>query len=95
MAVAVILEFPGGTLEQYDQVIDKMGFSPGGPGAPGSHFHWVTATDDGIRVTDVWESREQFEKFAEEEIGPRTQEVGIPGPPQTTFHDVHNHLTAG
>jgi hypothetical protein len=55
----------------------------------------VTATDDGIRVTDVWESREQFEKFAEEEIGPRTQEVGIPGPPQITFHDVHNHLTAG
>jgi hypothetical protein len=39
MAVAVILEFPGGTLEQYDQVIDKMGFSPGGPGAPGGLFH--------------------------------------------------------
>jgi hypothetical protein len=55
----------------------------------------VTATDDGIRVTDVWESREQFEKFAEEEIGPRTQEAGIPAPPQVSFHDVHNHFNAG
>jgi hypothetical protein len=95
MAVAVILDFPGATLEQYDQVIQKMGFSPGGAGGPGGLFHWVTATEDGIRVTDVWESREQFEKFAEEEIGPRTQEVGFPGPPERTFHDVHNHLTAG
>jgi hypothetical protein len=95
MPVAVVLDFPGGTLEQYDKVIELMGFTPGGAGAPGGLFHWVTATDDGIRVTDVWESREQFEKFAEEEIGPRTQEAGIPAPPQVSFHDVHNHFNAG
>jgi hypothetical protein len=95
MSVAVIVDFRGATLEQYDQAIQKMGFSPEGTGGPGCLFHWVTATDDGIRVTDVWESREQFEKFAQDEIGPRSQEVGFPGPPQTTFHDVHNHLTAG
>jgi hypothetical protein len=94
MPVAVIVEFPGATLEQYDEVIKKMGFSPGGSGGPGGLFHWVTATDDGIRVTDVWESRERFEKFAEEEIGPRSQEVGFPGPPQITFVEVHNYLTA-
>lgn len=95
MAVAVVLEFSGATLDQYDQVIEKMGFSPGGPGAPGGLFHWVTATDDGIRVTDVWTDRETFDKFAEEKIGPITAEVGVPGPPQITFYDVHNHLTAG
>jgi hypothetical protein len=33
MAVAVVLEFPGGTTEQYDEVIAKMGFTPGGKGA--------------------------------------------------------------
>jgi hypothetical protein len=95
MPVAVVLDFPGGTLEQYDKVIELMGFTPGGAGAPGGLFHWVTATDDGIRVTDVWESREQFEKFGQDEIGPKTQEAGIPAPPQISFHDVHNHLTAG
>jgi hypothetical protein len=30
-----------------------------------------------------------------EQIGPYTQEVGIPNPPDINFHDVHNHLTAG
>jgi hypothetical protein len=95
MAVGVVLEFKGATLAQYDEVIKKMGFTPGGPGAPGGMFHWVTKTDDGIRVTDVWQSREQFEKFGEEQIGPITREVGLPSPPEITFHDVHNHLTAG
>ena len=95
MAIGVILDFPGGTLDQYDQVIDKMGFTKGGAGAPGGLFHWVTTTDDGIRVTDVWESREAFDRFAQEKIGPITQEVGVPGPPDVRFYDVHNYLTAG
>jgi hypothetical protein len=95
MAVAVVMEFAGATLDQYDEVIAKMGFSPGGPGAPDSLFHWVTQTPDGIRVTDVWERRERFDQFAQEQIGPYAAEVGIPGPPEISYHDVHNHLTAG
>lgn len=95
MAVAVVLDFKGGTLEQYDDVIAKMGFAPNGAGAPGGLFHWVTKTDDGIRVTDVWESQEQFQQFADEKIGPITQEVGIPAAPEVSVHSVHNYLTAG
>jgi hypothetical protein len=95
MPVGVVLDFPGGTLEQYDRVIELMNLTPGGRGAPGGMFHWVTKTDNGIRVTDVWETREQFEQFAEEQIGPYTQQAGIPAPPDVTFHDVHNYLTAG
>ena len=48
-----------------------------------------------MRVVDVWETREQFERFAGEQIGPYSEEVGIPNPPDIHFHDVHNHLTAG
>ena len=95
MAVAIQLDFPGGTLQQYDQVIQKMGFRPGGPGAPGGLFHWVTQTDNDIRVTDVWESREQFERFSQEKIQPYTAEIRIPSPPQVTFFEVHNYLTKG
>jgi hypothetical protein len=94
MAIGVVLEFEGGTLEQYDQVVAKMGFEPGGAGAPGGLFHWVTQTDDGIRVTDVWEDRETFERFAQERIGPITAEVGIPNPPKISIFEVHNYLTA-
>ena len=92
MAVGMVMEFTGATLDQYDQVIEKMRLARGGPMPVGGLSHWVTATDDGIRVTDLWETREQFERFAQEQIGPYTREVGIPGPPQITFYEAHNWL---
>jgi len=95
MAVAVEVNMVGATLDQYDQVIKKMGFRPGGPGAPGGLFHWVTKTDNGIRVVTVWETKEQYERYAQEKIGPISAEVGVPGPGQVTFHEVHNYLTKG
>jgi hypothetical protein len=95
MAVGVIQDLDGATLEQYDQILVKMGFTAGGRHLPGCLFHWVSKTDDGLRVIDVWESREQFDRFAEEQIGPFSQEVGFPNPPKTTFCEVHNYLTAG
>ena len=95
MAVAVQLDFKGGTLEQYDQVADVIGFPSGGPGAPGGLFHWVRATDDGIRITDVWQDRETFDRFAQEHIGPSMQQAGIDVQPEITFFEVHNYNTAG
>jgi hypothetical protein len=94
MAVAVVLDFKGGTLEQYDQVVDRMGLHDSSNMPGGGITHWVAATDDGIRVTDVWESREQFEAFAQSDIGPHTQAVGMPGPPEINFYEVHNWLVS-
>ena len=85
MAVAEQLDFKDGTLDQYDQVIAKMGFSPGGPGGSGGLFHWVTKTDDGIRVTDVWETEEAFENLrsgedrSDHEGGGRAEPTEDPG----------------
>ena len=95
MAVAVVLEFQNATLDQYDKVCELMGLTPKGPGPKGAISHWVTKTDGGIRVTDVWESKEQFEKFAQEQIGPYSAQAGITEPPETTFHEVHNYFTPG
>lgn len=93
MAIAVQLDFNGASLEQYDEAVRIMGFRPGGPGVPGGLFHWVTKTGDGIRITDVWSSREVFERFAAERIGPISQQVGL-APPSIQFFEVHNYLTA-
>jgi hypothetical protein len=89
MAVGLILDFNGGTLDQYDQITDKMDL--GGKVPPGAIFHWVAATDDGIRVVDVWEDRATFDKFAEEKIGPFSAAVGAPQP-EITEYAVHNTL---
>lgn len=95
MAVGVTLEFPGTTPQQYDEVCGLMGLTPRGPGPLGSLFHWAAVQDGGILITDVWRSKERFEEFSREEIGPLSQQAGIAQPPKTTFYDVHNHLTAG
>jgi hypothetical protein len=92
MAVGVVLDFEGGTLEQYDQTMELMNFTAGGSVPPGALFHWVTKTDTGLRVTDVWETKEAFDAFAEKEIGPKTAAVGFEGPPTITFYEVHNYL---
>ncbi len=91
MAIAVQLDFNGSTLAQYDLVIQKMGFLPGGTGGPGCLFHWVMKTADGVRVTDVWASKEAFDKFAQEQIGPVTRQVGLSAP-SVQFFEVHNYL---
>jgi hypothetical protein len=44
-------------------------------------------------VTDVWEAKEQFESFAQEQLGPLPAKVGI-APPEMTYYEVHNYLTA-
>ena len=93
MAVALILDFKGGTLDQYDQILEKMGLTPGGSTPPGAIFHWAAESDDGLRVVDVWEDRATFDKFAEDQIGPFSAEVGAPEP-EITEYTIHNSLSS-
>jgi hypothetical protein len=92
MAVAVVMDFEGATLDQYDEICRSMGLTPQGSGPAGALFHWVTKTDTGIQVTDVWETREQFEAFAQNEIGPKSAAAGVEGHPTMAFHEVHNYF---
>jgi hypothetical protein len=94
VTIAVIQDFEGATLDQYDRVIDKMGIAPGGKHPdPECLFHWVTATDTGIRVVDVWQTRDQFDTWIAEQVVPNALEAGFPNPPQNTFLDVHAYFT--
>jgi hypothetical protein len=92
--VAVEMNFSGATIGQYDQILEKMGLSPGGAVPKGAISHWVAKTDDGMRVVDVWETRAEYDRFAHEKIGPYAKEVGIERQPTIRFYDVHNYLTA-
>lgn len=95
MAIAVQLDFEGATLEQYDEACTRMGFAPMGPGPEGAISHFATMTDAGLRVVDVWQTREQFDQFVAEKIGPITQELGFGGPPAMQFFEVHNYFLPG
>ena len=91
MAVAVICTFPGGTTETYDDAVKALGLSAGGQ-HPGALFHWVAKTDSGIQVTDVWESREEFDRFLQEQVIPASMQAGLPEP-RLEFVDVHAYMT--
>jgi len=95
MAVAVQLDFVGTTIETYDEINERIGALPGGPAWRQELFHWVTQTNDGFRVVDVWETREAFERFAQEKLRPVYQEVGVVSAPEIRFFEVHNYLAAG
>jgi hypothetical protein len=93
MAIAVVMDCKGVTLEQYDEAIEKGGFLPGEPLPPEGLFHWVAKTDDGILVVNVWESREGYERF-EEKVAALMVEVGVTEPPRVQIFEVHNYLAA-
>ena len=92
--VAVVMDFIGATLSQLDQLLEGMRLSPYGPGMAGSLFQWSRGTMDGVRVTEVWQSRSHFEHSFREEVEPRLSEIGLPEPEITTY-DVHSYLTQG
>jgi hypothetical protein len=72
MAVAVIGN--AGTREQYDAIAERINAE----GIPdGAVIHTAAETPDGVRIMDVWESREAFERFQEERIMPLARELGI------------------
>jgi hypothetical protein len=95
MAVAVEFNFPGATAEQYDAAIKAIGHGAmGTPHVGGALFHWAAVTSDGVRVVDVWDSREQFERFSEEKVVPAVQQAGLPEP-EIQYTDIHHYLIAG
>jgi hypothetical protein len=92
MAVGVQVDYRGVSLEQYDEVVEIMGLLPGGPPPSGVLFHCVTKTDNGIRIIDVWQSREALHAFQEDEIAPVFRKIGVSAAPETKFFEVHNYF---
>jgi hypothetical protein len=89
MAVALVLDFPGGTREQYDEVVSRMHLD--GHMAPGGQVHVAGPQGDGWRVIDVWDDMESFERFRDQQIIPHTREVGL-APPQVRVLEVDDAM---
>ena len=98
MAVGMLLNMPGVTQEQYEQVNEKLfGQYPMRPDqAPeGLILHSAGSTPVGWYVYDIWESREDFQRFGER-VGPAMEEVvgGAAGQAQPEFFEIHGYVLA-
>jgi hypothetical protein len=100
MAVAIRANgFPEGPgTESYDRVNEAMDVASDPPA--GLIFHWAGEVDGEWTVTDVWETREAYDKFAEERLMPAVQSVpgaADPNAPRPTISEfaVHNYVAGG
>jgi hypothetical protein len=87
MAVAVTIDIPGGTEQQYEQVVAAL--FPDGILPEGWLLHFAGPTERGWRVVNVVPSRAEFEVFARERLIPATQQVGD-APPEVSFLPLHS-----
>ena len=92
--VAVVMDFVGAALPQFDDLLELQRSGPHRSRRVGSLFQWSRATPDGVRVTEVWQSADHFEVFLHQEIRSRLDQAGLPEPEITTY-DVHSYLTEG
>ena len=83
MPHAFIMDFAGGSMADYDAVVEKMGLAGRLPA--GALAHVAAPSDGGLRVMDVWEAPETFERFAGEQIGPLSGEQGMAPPEIRSF----------
>ncbi|MER7756108.1 hypothetical protein [Kitasatospora sp. NPDC097643] len=95
MAIVAVFDLPGATQAQYDETVRRLtnGGSLDKPSdwpVPGLVSHAAGPTPTGWHVTDVWESREAFERFGEV-LRPILQEVGMAGQP--VIFEAHRVVT--
>ncbi len=92
MAVVMYMEWDGVTPDQYDEARSTVDWEGDVPQGAMLHVPWFV--DDGLRVTDVWESGEDFQRFVESRLMPAVQEIGIEGEPRVDIRPLHSRVFA-
>ena len=64
MAIVMIMRWENVTPEQYDQLREIVRWEIEAP--EGGIYHVAAFDDSGVRITDVWESAEDFQRFTEQ-----------------------------
>ena len=93
MAILMIIDIPGGTVEQYDKVNEIMGVDDDNT-PDGLISHLAGPTDDGLLIVDVWESEDALNRFVGEQVMPAMQQVGVPQA-QPRVVPVHSRIDSG
>jgi hypothetical protein len=90
--MSVLIRFAPSALSaaQYDESVRKLEAQGDWP-PDGLEYHVCFGSDGNLRVSEIWDSREQLEAFGER-LMPVLSEVGIePGEPEIL--EVHNTLS--
>ena len=87
MATVMSMHWPEVTKQQYEQVRADVKWETNHPA--GAKFHVAWWASDGFHVLDLWDSREQFERFVQDRLTAGVQRAGITSQPNVEFSEAH------
>jgi hypothetical protein len=87
MRVIMQMKWDGVTLEQYEKVRKSANWEGNPP--KGALFHVAGFDSNGIRVTDIWESADEFNGFVQSRLMPAAIAAEIKGEPHVEIFPVH------
>jgi hypothetical protein len=95
MSDALILEFTGGTADQYQAVnailgIDSKTGEGDWPAGLLSHTGATSSTGD-LMVFEIWDSQESQTAFMTSRLGPALESAGVPQPSRVEWLAVLGH----
>ena len=67
---------PGVTADDYAKVLTELGGAE--KTAPGLVAHVAGLVDGGYRIVDVWESKQDYQRFAEQHLDPAVRRAHSP-----------------
>ncbi|MFJ9367301.1 hypothetical protein ACIRRA_23170 [Nocardia sp. NPDC101769] len=91
MAVLGIIDVHGFTTEQYDAVVDHMGVE--GHALGSIYLHLAAQTADGLRIVEIWDDKDEFEKFIDTTLFPAMAALNPDQTHTVTVLPLHNVFT--
>jgi hypothetical protein len=87
VAIMMQMQWDGVTPEQYEELRKLVNWEGDQP--PGAIAHVSAFTDKGIRVTDIWDSADDFDAFLQGRLMPGVGNVGVAGEPHVEILPAH------
>jgi hypothetical protein len=88
MTVVSTLDVTDLTASEYRAVMDELGVEQRPEG--GIYLHLTTPTDFGYRIVEIWDEKDNFDRFVERRLAPANKEVGIDRATEITVTPLHN-----
>ena len=81
------MKWDGVTPDQYEKVRKSVNWEGNRP--KGANFHVACFGNNALRVTDIWDSADDFNNFVQDRLTSGVAQAGIAGQPQVEIFPVH------
>ena len=93
MPVVMSMKWSGVTPEQYEKARKASNYETDVP--KGAIYHVAAFDKEGMRVTDVWETADDFNNFVKTRLMPAVQQIGMKGEPKVEILPAHAVFAPG